>query len=155
MSAESSHTNPLRPNFRAQPFWNPTHIPAHEVGQSIARMDLNECPHPPSPKVVAAIAAAAGNLNRYPDGTCPQLTQVLSARLGVPAEQLCYGGGSTQLLTSIAEIAVAPGEELLSPELIWRRFSGVFDVVAANHVQVPNRADGGTDNRCDPEQPQL
>ncbi len=137
--------NPLRPNFRAQPFWNPTHIPAHEVGQPIARMDLNECPFPPSPKVIAAITAAASGLNRYPDGTCPALTEVLSKRLDIPAEQLCYGGGSTQLLTSIAEISVAPGDELLSPELIWRRFSGVFNVVAANHVSVPNRPDGGID----------
>jgi histidinol-phosphate aminotransferase len=145
MNDPSVTPNPLRPNFRAQPFWNPTHIPAHEVGQRIARMDLNECPHPPSPSVIAAIANAASSLNRYPDGTCPELTQVLSSRLDVPAEQLCYGGGSTQLLTSIAEISVAPGEELLSPELIWRRFTGVFGVVAAKHVSVPNRADGAID----------
>ena len=70
---------------------------------------------------------------------------MLSQRLDVPAEHICYGGGSTQLLTSIAEISVAPGEQLLSPELIWRRFSGVFNVVAADHLSVPNREDGAID----------
>ena len=135
----------LRPNFRAQPFWNPTHIPAHEVGKSIHRMDLNECPHPPSERVVAAINQAAAGLNRYPDGTCPVLTDTLAKRLSVPAAHLCYGSGSTQLLTAIAAITVSPREQLLSPELIWRRFAGVFDVVAADHVSVPNRADGGID----------
>jgi len=108
-------------------------------------MDLNECPYPPSPKVIAAIAAAAGDLNRYPDGTCPALTQTLAQRLDVPAAHICYGAGSTQLLTAIAEISVAPGQQLLSPELIWRRFGGVFDVVAAEHVCVPNQPDGCID----------
>ena len=135
----------LRPNFRAQPFWNPTHIPAHEVGATIHRMDLNECAYPPSDNVIQAIAEAAAGLNRYPDGTCPRLTETLAERLDVPAEHLCYGSGSTQLLTAIAAISVSPGEQLLSPELIWRRFAGVFDVVAADHVSVPNRADGGID----------
>ena len=145
MNNDATSASPLRPNFRAQPFWNPTHIPHHEVGQRIARMDLNECPYPPSPKVIEAISAAASGLNRYPDGTCPTLTDVLARRLDVPAERICYGSGSTQLLTSIAEISVAPGEQLLSPELIWRRFAGVFDVVAADHISVPNRADGAID----------
>ena len=137
--------NPLRSNFQAQPFWNPTHIYPHEVGQSIHRMDLNECPFPPSPKVIAAIAEAASELNRYPDGTCPILTQHLSSKLDVPAERICYGAGSTQLLTSIAEISVGPGQQLLSPELIWRRFAGVFDVVDADHISVPNKPDAAID----------
>ncbi|MEM7405870.1 MAG: aminotransferase class I/II-fold pyridoxal phosphate-dependent enzyme, partial [Pseudomonadota bacterium] len=141
----SGGDNPLRPNFQAQPFWNPTHIPVHEVGAVIHRMDLNECPYPPSPAVVDAIAEAASNLNRYPDGTCPRLTEVLCERLDIPAAHLCYGAGSTQLLTAIAEISVAPGQQLLSPELIWRRFAGVFDIVAADHISVPNKPDGAID----------
>ena len=144
-SADALASLHLRPNFRAQPFWNPTHIPAHEVGETIHRMDLNECPHPPSERVVAAISKAAAELNRYPDGTCPVLTETLAEQLNVPTAHLCYGSGSTQLLTAIASITVSPGEQLLSPELIWRRFAGVFDVVAAEHVSVPNRLDGGID----------
>ena len=108
-------------------------------------MDLNECPFAPSPNVIAAIAAAATGLNRYPDGTCPTLTARLSERLDIPSERICYGAGSTQLLTSIAEISVGPGQQLLSPELIWRRFAGVFDVVAADHISVPNKPDGAID----------
>ena len=33
----------------------------------ILRLHLNECPYPPSPKVVAAIQQAAQTVNRYPD----------------------------------------------------------------------------------------
>jgi len=145
MKTESTSDNPLLENFRERPFWNPTHIAPHEVGQPMLRMDLNECPYPPSPRVLAAIDDAAHNLNRYPDGTCPRLTAELAARTGVCAAQICYGGGSTQLLSGVADITVAPGDQLIAPELIWRRFAGIFQAVNADLVAVPNRADGAID----------
>ena len=118
--------NPLRQNFRQQPFWNPTRILPGEADQVMHRMDLNECPLPPSPKVIEAITKAATELNRYPDGTLPELTPILAERLGIAVEKICWGTGSTQLLTSIAQIAIAPGDELVAPSLIWRRFAGGF-----------------------------
>ena len=136
---------PLRQHFRHQPFWNPTQCFAHEQGQRIHRMDLNECPYPPSPKVLAAIQAAASRLNRYPDGTCPILTPRIARRIGVNPEQISWGTGSSQLLTSIVTLSINPGEQLLAPALIWRRFAGVFDVVAADVCAVANQANGGID----------
>ena len=136
---------PLREHFRDQPFWNPTQCFPREQGQRIHRMDLNECPYPPSPKVLAAIQTAASELNRYPDGTCPVLTPRIAERIGVNPGQICWGTGSSQLLTSIATINLDPGEQLLAPALIWRRFAGVFDVVAAEVCAVANQSDGGID----------
>ena len=46
---------PIRTNFQNLPFWNPTKIYDHEVKKNIHRMDLNECPYPPSPNVIKAI----------------------------------------------------------------------------------------------------
>ncbi len=137
--------NPLRQNFRQQPFWNPTRILPGEADQVMHRMDLNECPLPPSPKVIEAITKAATELNRYPDGTLPELTPILAERLGIAVEKICWGTGSTQLLTSIAQIAIAPGDELVAPSLIWRRFAGVFDVVDAGLKAVDNLPDGRID----------
>ena len=76
-------------------YWNPTTIAADERGNPIIRLDLNECPYPPSPQAIAAMQAHADKLTRYPDGTCPQLTERLSAMTGVPAAQICWGSGST------------------------------------------------------------
>ena len=45
----------LRENYRDVGFWNPTKIYDHELGKRIIRMDLNECPHPPSKYVLNAI----------------------------------------------------------------------------------------------------
>lgn len=135
----------LRENYKGVGFWNPTKIFSHEVDKKIHRMDLNECPHPPSPKVLEAIQSAAVALNRYPDGTCPDLTARLANTNGVPGENICFGGGSTQLLTAIAEISVGPGENLIAPEIIWRRFQGVFQIVAADVTSVPNLENSAID----------
>jgi histidinol-phosphate aminotransferase len=141
----SSDSSFLRGNFRSLPFFNPTTILEHEVGQRVHRMDLNECPYPPSPKVIAAIAEAAVGLNRYPDGTCPLLAERLSERLAVPAANICWGAGSTQLLTTIAQVSVGEGEQIVAPGLIWRRFAGVFQSVAAEVIEVGNFDDGAID----------
>ena len=135
----------LRHNFRNVSFWNPTKIYDHEVDKSIHRMDLNECPYPPSPRVIKAISNAASTLNRYPDGTCPTLTPLVANRLGVPKDTITWGGGSTQLLTSIAAISVAPGQNLVTPELVWKRFEGIYKIVDANVTYVPNKSNGAID----------
>ena len=135
----------LRDNFQGVGFWNPTHILPGERGRKVARMDLNECPHPPSPRVQEAIRKAAAGLNLYPDGTCPYLSKIISERTGIPVERICFGGGSTQLLTAIAEISIGPGENLVAPEIVWRRFQGVFQVVQADVTAVPNKTDGSID----------
>jgi histidinol-phosphate aminotransferase len=135
----------IRPNFQNVPFWNPAKIFDHEIGKKIHRMDLNECPYPPSPKVIEAIQSVAYTLNRYPDSTCPELTPLIAENLNVPAETITWGGGSTQLLTSIAEISIAPGQNIVTPHLIWKRFQGVFKIVDANVTSVPNKADGAID----------
>ena len=145
MADGSGSSGFLRDNFQDVGFWNPTQILPHERNRKIARMDLNECPYPPSPKVIEAIQDAATGLNLYPDGTCPQLSALLSEQTGVPLDQICYGGGSTQLLTAIAEISIAPGENLIAPEIVWRRFQGVFQVVQADVTAIPNKKDGSID----------
>ncbi len=135
----------IRPNLQNIPFWNPTQILDHERDMHVHRMDLNECPYPPAPGVIEAMNKIGHTLNRYPDGTCPELTPIISERTGVPEEQICWGGGSTQLLTSIAEIAVSPGQNIVAPHLVWKRFQGVYKIVDADVTVAANKPDGGID----------
>ncbi len=135
----------LRPHLRGVAAFNPTAIFADEAVRKVRRMDLNECPYPPSPKVLTAITESFPRLNRYADGTCPQLSARLSEKLGVPAANFVWGPGSTQLLKCIMEICIAPGDNLVSPSLLWHRFHGIYDALEADATLVPNRADGGVD----------
>ena len=135
----------IRANLRDMAAWNPTAtLPSERTGR-IHRMDLNECPYPPSPSVVAAMRDFADKVNRYPDGGLPQLTSRISGRAGVPAARIAWGTGSTELLSNAVRIAVAPGERLVAPSPLWRRFEGVFQIVDADVRHVANRPDGGLD----------
>jgi len=135
----------LRENMRGLQFWNPTTIPPEERGKELVRMDLNECPYPPSPKTIAAMQAHADQLNRYPDGTCPELGARLSELNDIPTAQICWGAGSTQLLKSIMEIVIGPGQNLVSPALLWHRFHGAYNALAADVTIVPNKDDTSID----------
>lgn len=135
----------LRENYRNVGFWNPTKVLPHEVGQTVHRLDLNECAYPPSPQVLEAIQKAAVNLNWYPDGTCPGLSTRLAEMLDVPRDVICYGAGSTQLLTAITQIAIGSKDNLIAPDLLWQRFRGVFRAADADVTSVPNKPDGAID----------
>ena len=83
---------------------------AREFGldeQSIVKLASNENPRGISPKALAAIKAALPELGRYPDGF--DLTQALSAKLGVQAQQIVLGNGSNDVLEFAGMAFLAPG----------------------------------------------
>ena len=63
----------------------------------------------------------------------------------MPATRIAWGTGSTELLSNAVRIAVAPGERLVAPTPLWRRFEGVFQIVDADVRHVANRPDSGLD----------
>ncbi|HXU66081.1 MAG TPA: hypothetical protein VN707_01860, partial [Casimicrobiaceae bacterium] len=65
---------------------------------TIVKLASNENPRGPSPKVLAAIAVAAADVTRYPDGNGFALKAALSSRLGVRQEQIVLGNGSNDVL---------------------------------------------------------
>jgi len=83
---------------------------AREFGldeRSIVKLASNENPRGISPKALAAIKAALPELGRYPDGF--DLTQALSEKLGVPAQQIVLGNGSNDVLELAGMAFLAPG----------------------------------------------
>jgi len=85
-----------------------------------ANLASNESPEPPIPAVLAAIEAALGTLNRYPDPSASQLRGRLAARYGVPAARIAVGNGSCDLLLAAGEALLEPGAELV---YAWPSFS--------------------------------
>ncbi len=145
MAEGGIHAPYIRANLRDMAPWNPTAMLASERTGRVHRMDLNECPYPPSPSVVAAMQDFADKVNRYPDGGLPRLTARIAERTGVAASRIAWGTGSTELLSNAVRIAVAPGERLVAPRPLWRRFEGVFRIVDADVAHVANRPDRGLD----------
>ncbi len=85
-----------------------------ELGlRQVIKLASNECPLPPSPKVLRAIAQEAKQLNRYPDGGCFKLRQELSKRLKVAANQIIFGNGSDEIIVMAVRVLVADGDEVI------------------------------------------
>jgi len=63
------------------------------------KLNTNENPYPPSPKVIEAIKAAAdGTLRLYPDPTCSSLCATIARYYGLSDSQVFMGNGSDELL---------------------------------------------------------
>jgi len=106
-----------QPHILSQPVYQPgkpiTQV-AREFGLDPARIDKlasNENPLGPSPKALAAAAAALREVNLYPDGSCWDLTGKLAGRLQVGRNQLVFGNGSNEVLELAAHVFLGPGTE--------------------------------------------
>jgi histidinol-phosphate aminotransferase len=85
-----------------------------ELGlKEVIKLASNENPYPPSQKVLKAIADAAGNINRYPDGNCFALRKAVAERLGVKGTQLIFGNGSDEIIVLAVKAFVAEGDEVI------------------------------------------
>ncbi|MDR0321943.1 MAG: histidinol-phosphate transaminase [Treponema sp.] len=67
--------------------------------RKIIKLNTNENPYPPSPKVIKAIQKAANDrLRLYPDPECIEFRKAVAARYGVKIEQVFAGNGSDEIL---------------------------------------------------------
>ena len=80
---------------------------------TIIKLASNENPRGASPKVQAAIAAALGDLTRYPDGNGYALKAALASRLRVAPEQIVLGNGSNDVLELVTQAFLRPGDDAL------------------------------------------
>jgi histidinol-phosphate aminotransferase len=126
---------PLRPAVAALP----AYVPGGRVapGAAAFKLSSNENPYPPLPSVVAAIADAAADVNRYPDMYATELVEALADRLGVTAAEVVVGNGSVAVLAHVLQTVVEPGDEVVYP---WRSFEAypiAVAVAGGTSVQVP------------------
>jgi histidinol-phosphate aminotransferase len=87
---------------------------AREFGldpRSIVKLASNENPRGPSPSVLAAIAEAAADVTRYPDGNGFALKGALAAKFGVSADAIVLGNGSNDVLELVSHAFLRPGDE--------------------------------------------
>ena len=87
-------------------FWNnrvkniSPYIPGEQPkDRQFIKLNTNENPYPPSPKVIEAIQKAANDdLRLYPDPECTQLREAIAARYGVKKEQVFASNSSDEIL---------------------------------------------------------
>jgi histidinol-phosphate aminotransferase len=114
----------------------PAYVPGRTVPGAI-KLASNETPYPPLPSVVERIAAAATDVNRYPDNFATELTAAIAAKYGVDAEQVRVGCGSVSLCTQLVQAVADADEEVM---YAWRSFEAypiISAVSGASAIQVP------------------
>jgi histidinol-phosphate aminotransferase len=77
--------------------------------KGLIKLNTNENPYPPSPKVLAAVKAAVdGRLRLYPSPTAQALREKLAKLHGCHADNIIVGNGSDELLALATRCFVEP-----------------------------------------------
>ncbi|NIK79449.1 histidinol-phosphate aminotransferase [Paenibacillus castaneae] len=108
-------------------FWNPLtaslvpYVPGEQPkDKSYIKLNTNENPYPPSPKVMEAIKEAANaDLRLYPDPTCESLVQATADYYGLPASQVFVGNGSDEILAFAFAAFFDPKKKILFPDITY------------------------------------
>ena len=80
--------------------------------RGLIKLNTNENPYPPSPKVLAAVKAAVdGRLRLYPNPTASLLREKLAKLHGCTPENIIVGNGSDELLALATRTFVEPASE--------------------------------------------
>ena len=106
---------------------------------TIIKLASNENPRGPSPKALAAIAAAASELTRYPDGNGFALKAALSNRLGVGPEQLVLGNGSNDVLELATQAFLREGDSAVYSQYAFVVYPLATQARGAHGIEVPAR----------------
>jgi histidinol-phosphate aminotransferase len=107
--------------------------------KGIVKLASNENPRGPGAAVLAAIAAAAQEATRYPDGNGFALKAALSTRLGVDAAQIVLGNGSNDILELAAQAYLRPGDEAIYSQHAFAVYPLATRARGAVGVEVPAR----------------
>lgn len=77
------------------------------------KLNTNENPYPPSPKVIEAIRAATGDdLRKYPDAASQAGREAAAELYDYPVDWLIMANGSDELLNNLIRACAAEGEEI-------------------------------------------
>src|ERR1700676_5554949 len=117
--------------------------PIEEVERELkihaVKLASNENPLGPSPLAVEAAKLALENANRYPDGGTHLLREALSARTGVPMEEIFVGLGSSEIIDLASRVLLRAGLQGMTSEGTYAPFSVAIRASGAELVLVPQR----------------
>ncbi|PRX28310.1 histidinol-phosphate aminotransferase [Orenia metallireducens] len=84
------------------------------------KLNTNENPYPPSPKVMKAIKQATNeDLKLYPDPTCEELKATLADYYGLKKSQVFVGNGSDEVLALLFMAFFDADDSILLPEITY------------------------------------
>jgi len=85
-----------------------------ELGlERVVKLASNEGPFGPFPEALDALATAAPELNRYPDGGAYRLRVALAERHAVQLDEIALGAGADGVVDCLSQVSLDPGDEVV------------------------------------------
>lgn len=123
------------------------YVPGEQPQESgWVKLNTNENPYPPSPRVAEAVTAAAqGRLNLYPDPLATKFRKAAAAAFGVEPDWILPANGSDENLTIITR-SFADGTDLIAyPYPSYILYETLADLQGARHERILLRPDWSWD----------
>lgn len=106
------------------------------------KLNTNENPYPPSPKVIEAIKANVNEtLKLYPDPNGDELKKTLANYFGLKKEQVFVGNGSDEVLAFSFMAFFDPNEPILFPDITYSFYPVYSNVFKIDYKLVPLNED--------------
>jgi histidinol-phosphate aminotransferase len=130
----------LRPNIRAMAGYTPGEQPRDG---SLIKLNTNESPYPPSPRVFEALreALTGDRLRKYPDPVGTIFRQTAGRVLNVDPDGILIGNGSDDILTILTRAFVPEGGLVASPTPSYLLYKTLAELQGARIQMVPFNAD--------------
>ncbi len=108
----------------------------------LLKLASNENPLGPSPRAVAAIAAALSQVNYYPDDGAYKLRRALASHLDVRPEQVHVSNGADGLIRELCEAFVDENDQVIVSEVSFPNYDTAAHIMRGEVVKTPLRAFG-------------
>jgi histidinol-phosphate aminotransferase len=125
----------------------PVDVIAEELGippERVLKLDGNENPYGPSPRVKEALAAF-DLYHIYPDPEQRRVREALADYVGAGAEHIVVGSGIDELLELIPRLFLSPGDVVVTAVPTFGVYSFATQLWGGRFVEVPRRQDFGLD----------
>ncbi|NLO48483.1 MAG: histidinol-phosphate transaminase [Clostridiales bacterium] len=105
------------------------------------KLNTNENPYPPSPKVKEAIMAALNDLRLYPDPNCTEIIEAVSEVYGVSTEKIFAGNGSDEILAMSFLAFYDPGRPVTFPDITYTFYPVYSELYGLSYNLIPLNED--------------
>lgn len=143
-------TNLIRPDIAAMEPYTPIFpfdVLAARLGRAsddIIKLDANENPYGPPPRVCAALAKLP-YVHIYPDPESRALRTALADFTGLPADLLLAGAGADELIDLTMRLFLQPGDAIINCPPTFGMYPFDAAISGARVVSVPRRPDFSLD----------
>jgi histidinol-phosphate aminotransferase len=114
------------------------YTPGEQLGAEFLKLNTNENPYPPSPRVLDALRTAAGEgLRLYPHPLADSFRDTAARLLGVERDWILAGNGSDDLLTIMTRSFAGSGDVIVAPTPSYLLYQTLAKLQQARYVEVP------------------